>query len=211
MKKLLKEWRKFLNEEETDEPKETDEQKLERKLKRLLVTPDGGQGQFLALYDQLSDKPVEYFVQGMKFEDLLYIVVEPDAKAEILSAVYKLALPESAHKMMRRSKQHLRNRIGQNANTPMEILEHLMNDYDARHGITMNPNATPEMLDKLAEADYTHHGNIIKHPNTSLETLKFISEENTGFQPFSHRNSLKEDANIEIEDRLAAAKKQKNP
>ena len=135
----------------------------------------------MALYDQLSDKPVEYFVQDMKFEDLLYMVVG-DAKAEILSAVYKLAQPKSPHKMMRRSKEHLRNRIGQNANTPMEILEDLMNDYDARHGITMNPNATPEMLDKLAEADYTHHGNIIKHPNTSLETLKFISGENTGFQ-----------------------------
>jgi len=207
MKKLLKEWRNFLKEEDEENPNA----EIERKLKRLLVTPDGGQAQFLALYDQLSDKPVEYFVQNMKFDDLLYMVVEPDAKAEILSVVYKVAQPKSPHKMMRRSKEHLRNRIGQHANTPMEILKVLVKDYDARHGITMNPNATPEMLDELADADHTHHGNIIKHPNTSLETLKFISEENTGFERFSHRENLKDDADIEIEDRLAAAKKQKSP
>ena len=62
-----------------EEQEENPNAEIERKLKKLLAKD---QGQFLTLYDQLSDKPVEYFVQDMKFEDLLYMVVG-DAKAEI--------------------------------------------------------------------------------------------------------------------------------
>ena len=202
--------------EEQEEPQETEEQKIERKLKRLLTID---QEQFLALYDQLSDKPIEYFISGLEFEGILKLVVNPEAKPQILSMVYNAAKERKGQGILRKipswQKIHLRNRVGQHPLTPVEILQDLLGDYDAREGMTMNKGAPPEILDKLAEMDTSYHKNIIHNPNTSMETLKFIIAEHPPDDEdpnrYTYRDILRDEAEDEIEQRLRMAKKQKTP
>jgi hypothetical protein len=202
--------------EEQEEPQETEEQKIERKLKRLLTID---QEQFLTLYDQLSDKPVEYFISGLEFEGILKLVVNPEAKPQILSMVYNAAKERKGKGILRKiptwQKIHLRNRVGQHSHTPVEILQDLLGDYDARGGMTMNKGAPPEILDKLAEMDEIYHRNIIHNPNTSIETLKFIVAEHPpdadGVNRYTYHDALRDEAEDEIEHRNRMAKKQKSP
>ena len=179
---------------------------IERKLKKLLLKD---QAQFLALYDQLTDKTLQDLLSELEFDDLQKLVADKEANPEILSPIYQAAKGKSWLNMAGWQKIHLRNRIAQNSNTPVEIMRDLLDDYDSRDSLTLNKSAPPEILDRLAEMDDSYHGNIIHNPNTSIETLKFIAKEHEGYDSFSHRGILRFDAEMEIEDRLRAAKKQK--
>ncbi len=179
---------------------------IERKLKKLLLKD---QAQFLALYDQLTDKTLEELMSELEFDDVQKIVADKEASPEILTPIYKASKSRSWLKLAGWQKIHLRNRIAQNSNTPVEIMRDLLDDYDSQDSLTLNKAAPPEILDKLAEMDDSYHNNIIHNPNTSIETLKFIAKQHEGHSNFSHRGILRFDAEMEIEDRLRAAKKQK--
>jgi hypothetical protein len=146
-------------------------------------------------------------------------VVNPEAKPQILSMVYNAAKERKGKGILRKvpswQKIHLRNRVGQHPLTPVEILQDLLGDYDARGGMTMNKGAPPEILDKLAEMDISYHKNIIHNPNTSMETLKFIIAEHPPDDEdpnrYTYRDILRDEAEDEIEQRLRKAKKQKTP
>ena len=105
-------------------------------------------------------------------------------------------------------KKRLVNDIAENPNTPVVILQGLMDDYDSGLSLTMNPSSTPEMLDKLASMDNDYHYNIAVNPSTSLETLRFISKEHEGYdETHGREHHIYQVANMEIEDRIAAGKK----
>ena len=207
MKKLLKEWRRFLREEE---PEETPEQAIDRKLAKILLRD---QNQFIELLPA-SDKPLDQFLQPLGFEDILRLVANRQAaNPEILLAVFEAAKePEEAEDDKNEKKswlrvtswerRHLRNRIGQNPSTPPWVLWKILDDVDTRAGMTMNKAAPPEILDKLARQNGDYHFNIISNPNTSLETLEFISKKYEAYDDISytqhHRKAL---ADEEIERR----------
>ena len=192
--------RRGIKEEEEVDPSE----EINRKLRKLLVKD---QEQFLALYDQLSDESVEYFIAGLEFDDVQRLVADREASPEILTSIYKAAKGRSWLKLAGWQKIHLRNRIAQNENTPVELMRDLLKDYDSRDSMTLNKAVPPEILDKLADMDISYHGNIIHNPNTSIETLKFIAKEHEGYDAYSHRGILRFDAEMEIEDRMRKQKK----
>tara|TARA_R110000824_G_scaffold178785_4_gene358672 strand:- start:6682 stop:7290 length:609 start_codon:yes stop_codon:yes gene_type:complete len=179
MKLIMENWRKYF----VESNKETSEQAIERKLKRLLSTD---QNQFMELLPA-TDKPLEHFLQPLGFEGILRLVTNKQAASpEILSAVFEAAQEpqEDEERSWLRvdpwERRHLRNRVGQNPSTPPSILWNLLDDPGTRVGMTMNKAAPPEILDKMARMTKDYHRNIVNNPNTSLETLKFISKEHEG-------------------------------